>query len=99
MNATTASVLVSISTGVGGTIGVLITWLRGRRADTVDLMQQWERSYGALLARVGELQSQLAHESEARLALEGRMSRALARIDHLEHLLAEADIPFNGPTV
>ena len=99
MNAATASVLVSVTTAVGGIIGGLVAWMRGRRRDTVDLTEQWERSYGALLTRVGDLQAQLGRESEARLALEGRLARALGRIDHLEHLLSEAGIPFNGPHV
>ena len=88
MNAATASVWVSVSTALAGIVGGGVAWLRGRRRDTVDLTEAWERNYGTLLARVGALQTQLGQESEARLALEGKLARETEARRSLESKLA-----------
>lgn len=89
------SIVVAAVSAVAAVVGPVLMWLRGRRADHPDIVAKWESNYGLLMARFETLQAQLEAESESRLALEGQLRRALARIDHLERILEQHDIGYD----
>ena len=99
MSTALASVLVAVVGLLGSMGGAALTWRRTRRTDEADLVARWEANYGNMLTKVADLQRQLDAEATARRELGDRLGRAMVRIDHLERLLTEAGIPFNGPAV
>ena len=99
MNAGAASVIVAVVGVLGTAAGAIVQAWRSRRRETVDIAAQWQTTYRDLLTQFATLREQLERESEARLALEGRLSRAMRRIDYLEEALRAADVPYNGPPV
>lgn len=99
MSASVASVVVAIVGAVAGVFGAAAQQWRSRRREHIDIVAQWEQSYGAVLARLAAVQEQLSAETEARIAMEGKLARALVRIDYLERRLGQAGVEFNGPSV
>lgn len=99
MSAGAASVIVAVVGVLGTAGGAIVQAWRSRRRETVDIAAQWQATYRDLLQQFAGLREQLERESEARLALEGRLSRAMRRIDYLEEALRAAGVEFNGPQV